>query len=35
MRETLSGVRLYAINLVRLLEAGTPVISKAVLGLVY
>ena len=32
MRETLSGERLYAVNLVRLLEVGTPMILEAVLG---
>ena len=35
MRETLSGERLSATNLVRLLVAGTPTTSGADLGLVY
>ena len=35
MRGTLSGERSCAVNLARLMEDGTPVISEAVLGLVY
>ena len=35
MRGTLFRERLYAVNLARLLEDGTPVISEAVMGLVY
>ena len=35
MREILSGERLSVVNLVRLLEAGTPMTLVAVLVLVY
>ena len=35
MTETRFGERLFAVNLARLMEVGTPVISEVVMGLVY
>ena len=35
MIENLYGERLFVVNLVKLLEVGTPAISGEVLGLVY
>ena len=35
MIETRFGKMLFAVNLARVVEVGTPVISEAVMGLVY